>query len=172
MALSTLQQVRLKIQDAPTRENVTLYGDGTANAFQMAHTNIYNAVAYVPQGATAWSATACAIDASGVFTFAGVISAYSAFNVRYEHTTFSDDEIQQFVDNGGSVVGASLEAVEALMFDAVKRGRWMASDGTSYDDTSAQSHLMKMHETLSKQVEAESSGAGGFGSWSLNQGGW
>jgi len=172
MALSTLQKVRLKIQDAPVRENLTLYGDGTANVFHMAHQNIYNAVAYVPLGATAWSATACAIESSGMFTFANVISAQSAFNVRYEHTTFSDDEIQQFHDDGGSIVGAALEAVEALIFDAVKRARWMASDGTSYDDTSAQSHLMKMHETFSKQVEAESISAGSFGSWSLNQGDW
>lgn len=172
MSLTILQQLRLKIQDMPIVENLTLYGDGITQVFGMAHTNLTTASAYVPVGGTAWSATACSVDASGIYSFSGVISANSAFNVRYVHTTFSDDEVQQFYDAGGSVLGGALEAVEALLFDAVKRARWMASDGTSYDDTSAQSHLQKMHEILSTQVEAESSGAGGFGSWALNQGGW
>jgi hypothetical protein len=101
-----------------------------------------------------------------------VISANSAYNVRYIHTTFSDDEITNFLDVGGTILGAALEAVEALMFDAIKRARWMASDGTQYDDTSAQSHLARMHELLSTQIEAESTSAGGFGSWAINQGDW
>jgi hypothetical protein len=172
MALTEQQKVRVKIQDAPIAENLTRYGDGTAVSFLLPHANVFNAGAYVPVGATAWSATGAAFDPSGVVVFSNVISANSAYNVRYQHTTFSDDEIQNFLDAGGSVVGAALEATEALMFDAVKRARWMASDGTSYDDTSAQNHLREMHAILSTQVEAESSSAGGFGSWSLNQGDW
>lgn len=172
MALTDIQKVRLKIQDAPVAENLTLYGDGTAVVFKMDHLNLSEAAAYVPLGGTAWSATAVTVDTSGLFTFANVISANSAFNVRYQHTTFSDDEVQQFLDAGGTVLGASVEAVEALLFDAVKRARWMAADGTQYDDTSAQSHLAKMHDLLSKQVEAEAATNGGFGSWALNQGDW
>jgi len=170
MALTDLQKIRTKIQDVPIAVNATLYGDGTANTFLLQHQNVFNAGAYVPgAGATSWSATGAAFDPSGVVIFAGVISANSAFNVRYQHTTYSDDEIQNFLDAGGTILGASLEAIESLMFDAIKRARWMASDGTQYDDTSAQSHLAKMHEILSAQVEAESATAGGFGSWSLNQ---
>jgi hypothetical protein len=172
MTLTTAQQVRLKIQDAPISENVTLYGDGTATVFRMPHGNLTTASAYVPIGGTAWSATGCTVDPTGAFMFSGVISANSAYNVRYIHTTFSDDEITNFLDVGGTILGAALEAVEALMFDAIKRARWMASDGTQYDDTSAQSHLAKMHDLLSKQIEAESTSAGGFSSWAINQGDW
>lgn len=174
MALTTLQQTRVKISDPPRIEDRTLYGDGTAQVYQMPHVNTTTASAYVPVGAggTAWSATGCTFDVSGSLSFSGVISANSAFRVRYVQTTFSDDEVQNFLDNGGSVVGAAVEAVESLMFDSLKRARWMASDGTQYDDTSAQSQLAKMHELLNKQLEAESSVAGGYGSWSLNQGDW
>lgn len=171
MALTDLQKVRLKISDPPIAENLTLYGDGTATVFKMAHVNLANAGAYVPVAA-GWSATGAAVDTSGQFIFSNVISANSAFNVRYQHTNFSDDEIQEFLNDGGSVVGAALEAVESLMFDSLKRARWMAADGSQYDDTSAQAALAKMHETLSTQVVAEASTAGGFGSWSLNQGDW
>lgn len=172
MTLTDLQKMRVKIADLPVSENITLYGDGLAQVFQMAHQNTTTASAYVPVGGTAWSATACTFNTSGVVSFSGTISANSAFNVRYIHTTFSDDEAQNFLDEGGSVVGGALAAVESLMFDSLKRARWMAADGSQYDDTSAQSMLAKMHEILSAQVVAESSESGGFGSWALNQGDW
>lgn len=172
MALTDLQKVRTKIQDVPIAENLTRYGDGTASVFLLPHANVIAAGAYVPVGGTAWSATGAAFDPSGQVIFATVISVNSAYNLRYQHTTFSDDEVQNFLDEGGTILGAALAAIEALMFDAVKRARWMASDGTSYDDTSAQSHLAKMHELFQDQLAQEASTAGGFGSWALNQGDW
>lgn len=173
MTLTQLQQVRLKIQDPPISENLTLHGDGTAVVFQMQHVNLSNGAAYVPAvGGASWSATGCAVDTSGKFIFSNVISANSAFNVRYEHTNFSDDEVQQFLDEGGGVAGAAKAAVEALMFDAVKRARWMASDGSQYDDTAAQNHLREMHKLLDAEVVNDGVSSGGFGSWALNQGDW
>lgn len=172
MTLTDLQKVRLKIQDAPIAENLTRYGDGTANQFLLPHINPTTASAYVPLGGTAWSATAATVDATGILTFTNVISAQSAYNIRYIHTTFSDDEVQNFLDEGGSILGAALAAVETLMFDAVKRARWMASDGTSYDDTSSQAHLRQMYDAFQQQVTQEASNAGGFGSWALGQSDW
>ena len=173
MALTDLQKVRVKIADKPIAENLTRYGDGTAQVIQLAHENVTTASAYVPLNGTAWSATGCTFDASGTLSFSGVISANSAYYVHYIHTVFSDDEISGFlIDGGGSIIGAAAEAVEALMFDSLKRARWMASDGTSYDDTSAQSMLSRMYDAFQKQIEAESTSAGSFGSWSINQGDW
>lgn len=174
MTLTTLQQVRLKIADVPIAENLTLYGDGTATVFHMQHANLSNGAAYVPAaGASAWSATGCAIDVSGMFIFSNVISANSAFNVRYQHTNFSDDEIQQFVtEGGGSINGAALAALGALSFDAIKRARWMASDGSQYDDTSAQNHIRELMDKFEAEVAKESIEGGGFGSWSEGQAMW
>lgn len=171
MAFTNVQKVRIKIADPPVLEDFTRYGDGTAQYFVLPHVNLTTASAYVPVGAggTAWSATGCSFDASGTLSFSAVVSANSAYKVRYVHTNFSDDEVQNFLDEGGSIVGASLAAIESLMFDAVKRARWMASDGTSYDDTSAQSHLRAMHDVLSTQLENEVLSGGGFGSWSTGQ---
>lgn len=171
MELTQIQKVRLKIADPPVQENLTLYGDGMATWFTMAHQNISNGLVFVPNGAS-WSATGAAVDPSGTFILNSVISANSAINFRYQHTNYSDDEIQNFLNEGGSVAGAAKAAIESLMFDAVKRARWMAADGSQYDDTSAQSHLVKMYEKLELEVEKEAIVAGGFGSWSVNQADW
>lgn len=172
MPLTSAQQVRSKIQDVPTVQDFVRYGDGTAVVYIMPHVNLTTASAYVPLNATAWSATGATFDNSGQLTFANVISANSAFRVHYVQTVFSDDEVDNFLTEGGGVLGAALAACEALMFDAVKRARWMASDGTSYDDTSSQSHLRDMYEKLQEQVALEATTAGSFGSWAINQGDW
>lgn len=172
MPLTDMQKVRVKIQDPPIIEDLTRYGDGTAQYFVLPHNNITTASAYVPIGGTAWSATGCTFDASGVLTFSGVISANSAYKVRYVHTTFSEDEVSGFLVDGGSINGAAKEAVTTLMFDSLKRARWMASDGTSYDDTSAQAMLKTMYDTFVAEMTEESISSGGFGSWAINQGDW
>lgn len=171
MAFTEIQKVRIKIADPPILEDLTRYGDGTAQYFVLPHVNLTTASAFVPVGVggTAWSATGCTFDASGQLSFSGVVSANSAYKVRYVHTNFSDDEIQAFLDEGGSILGASLEAIQSLMFDATKRARWMSSDGTQYDDTGAQAHLRSMFDLISGQLETEALSGGGFASWSINQ---
>lgn len=169
--LSTAQRVRLLIQDPPIREDVTLIGDGTANSFLLPHANITSASAFIPgAGNSSWTATGFTYALNGEYSFSGVISALSAYRMTYTHTTFSDDEIDQFLADGGGVKGAALEAVQALMFDAVKRARWMSSAGESYDDTNAQTHLREMYTKLSAELEKEAAAQGGMVSWSVNQG--
>ena len=171
MALTTAQQVRLKIADAPLLADATYHGDGTADSFVLPHSNITSATAYVPLGATAWTATGCTFNASGAVAFSGVISANSAYRVTYTHSTFSDEEIGNFLTAGGaSVNGAALEACEALMFDATKRSRWMAPDGSQFDDTKAQDHLRGMWSALRQGAADEAIAGGSIASYSLTQG--
>lgn len=169
--LSDNQRVRLTIQDPPIRADVTLIGDGTAASFLAPHTNLTSASAFVPgAGNSAWSATGFSYSLNGEYSFSGVISALSAYRLTYTHTTFSDDEVDQFLADGGSVNGAALEAVKSLMFDAVKRARWMSSAGELYDDTNAQTHLREMYKQFSQELEKDAAAQGGIISWSVNQG--
>lgn len=172
MSLTTAQRTRLKIADAPRIVDITRYGDGTANTFATEHVNLTSGSAFVPAGATAWSATAVTFNASGFYAFSGVISANSAYRVTYVHSVFSDAEIDQFLEDGGSVIGAAVEAVGSLMFDSLRCSRWMASDGSSYDNTSSQAHARAMYDKLVEELEREGSTAGGFQSWALGQDGW
>lgn len=171
MPLTTAEQVRLRIQDKPAVFDLTFYGDGTANVFGLGVSNVVSATAFVA-GAAGWSATGATIDPTGFVAFSGVISANSAFRVRGLHTVFSDEEIGHFTAVGGSVAGAALEAVRALMFDSLKRAKWMAPDGTMYDDTAAQAQLQRLHDQLVKEIDAAVSLEGGFASWSEGQEGW
>lgn len=170
VTLTTAQHVRLRIQDIPTRIDATYAGDGTAASYALPHRNVTSGSAFVPVGNTAWSATGATFDASGFVSFSGSISANSPFRTVYVHSTFSDEEIDQFLSVGGSVNGASQEAVMALMFDGLKRARWAAPDGSSYDDTAALRTLKDLYDTLRMELEDEAISGGGVESWALEQG--
>lgn len=168
MPLSTAQQIRLRIQDQPKMFDAKLFGDGTANLYPLPYQVITSASAYVPVGATAWSATGATIQ-SGFVAFSSIIPANSAFTVRGVYSTFSDDEIDTMLTAGGNVNGAALEAVSTLMFDGLKRASWSSPDGSRYDDTAAMKLLTDMYDRLKVEQEEAAAQGGGLHSWSLNQ---
>lgn len=168
MALTTAQQVRLKIQDLPAIVEDTYYGDGTASAFILPHNNLTSGTAMVV-GANGWSATAATFDVSGYVTFSGAISANTAFRVRYVQSVFSEDELGHFTAVGGSVLGAASEALESLMFDGIKRARWRGADGNEYDDTAALNYLTRLYDKIQEQLEQDAINSGGFQGWAENQ---
>ena len=169
MVMSALQQVRLRIADFPSIADLTYASDGSGSAFNLQHRNITSGTAFVLGSNSQWSATAAAFDAPGIVTFSAVISANSAYRVRYVYSTFSDDEINNWLDVGGTVAGASLEAVQTLMFDSLRRASWRAPDGSSYDDKLALSDLKALYDVLRDVQDDEAFGGGGVESWSINQ---
>lgn len=171
MALTTAQQVRLKIADTPKRVIEVRYGDGMETTFVMRDKNLVTASAYV-SASIGWSATAATLNPTGAFTFAAPISANTGIKFDYFCTVFSDDEVDNFITVGGTVIGAAIEALGTLMFDAMRCSRWFASDGSSNDNTSSQSHARQMYDLLIQEQANEGTTAGGYGSWALNQDGW
>lgn len=168
MSLTTAQQVRLKVADLPRLADLTFYGDGMASAFLLPHNNISSGSAFVP-GTNIWAATGATFNESGLVSFTGVISANSAFRTTYVYSVFSETEVSAFIEAGGSVIGASLEALQTLMFDAAKRARWMGADGTQYDDTLSSDNLWKAWSALQDQQFQEGAAVVGLQSWTLNQ---
>lgn len=169
MPLATAQQVRLRIQDQPLAFDATYYGDGLADTFTLSFRNITSGTAYVLD-ATAWSATGATFSPTGSVAFSTVISAASAFRVRGVYSTFSDDEIDTMITAGGSVLGASIEAVQTLMFDGLKRASWGAPDGTRYDDTAAMRLLRDLYDVLKTEQCEQAAYGGGFVEWDVNEG--
>jgi hypothetical protein len=175
MALTTAQQVRLRIQDQPRIADVQRYGDGSGSAFQLDHLNITSATGYIMVSAggtppTGWSATAATFNSSGYVTFSAVPSANSALRFRYVHSVFSEDEIDHFTAVGGNVNGAALEAVQTLMFDGLRRSKWAAPDGSEHDDTHAMKLLNDIYDKLKNEQQQEAIAGGGLHSWALTQG--
>jgi hypothetical protein len=178
MTLSVAEQVRLRIQDPFRYETETVYGDGTASAFKLRQGQPYSTLSATATASIAttagWSATGCTVNHShGRVIFSGVISANSAIQTDYFWSVFGDAEIGQFTADGGTVVGASLEAVKTLMFDAWKRARWAAPDGTNYDDTQAFANLATLKSALhEEQAGADELPAGETFSWAEEQENW
>lgn len=173
MTLDTAHQVRLRIQDIPAVADLARTFDGSATIFSlengaMAYRNITSATAFVPVTGV-WTATGCTFNTSGWVEFSGVGSANSAYRVRFVHSVFSDDEIGHFTAVGGSVAGAALEAVHVLRFDALKRAKWAAPDGTEYDDTAAIKALEALYKDLKEEQLAADTLDLGFESWAEGQ---
>lgn len=169
MALTTAQQVRLYIQDAPRLERKTYSGDGINTGFSLPHRNITTASAFVKVGAV-FAPTGAAFNITGEVVFDDPVSANSAFLVTYAYSVFDDAEIDHFITAGGSIRGAQVEAITTLMFDGLKRASWQSPDGTKFDDTKAMDSLQGMYDKLTDETTQEAIAAGGIFSWGERQG--
>lgn len=171
MTLTTAQTVRLKIADLPRLADTTYYGDGFASAFLLPHTNLSSGSAFVP-GSNTWIFTGSTFNESGMVSFSSVISANSAFRVTYVHSVFSETEVSAFIEVGGNVNGAAIQALHTLMFDAAKRARWMGSDGSQFDDVAAADNLWKAYSAIKEEQLDAGAAAISMQSWTLNQQDW
>lgn len=172
MTLDITAQVRLRINDRWRYQAEDLLGNGYDSAYKLAQGAPYSTItagSATIRLATSHSGTGATFDtALGIVSFSGVISAQSAFRAAYQWAVFSDEEVTQFLsDGGGSVAGASLEAVRTLMFDHLKRARWQAPDGSQYDDTQSRVLLKQMYDMLKAEIDEVPSG--GIQSWSEQQ---
>lgn len=169
---NTAVLIRQRIQDSARRANYTLYGDGTAQTFDLQHENVQSASAFVGIGSppTAWSATGCTFNAGGFVDFSGVISAQTAFNVRYVYNVWSDDVIGEYITAGGSVLGAALLCAYDLLADNVRRSRWMAANGAQYDNIQAGQYVKDMISAFKEEMREDATQYGAMTSWAENQG--
>ena len=174
MALTTAQQVRMRIQDNWRRGMETLIGDGTASAFKLQQGAPYSVLvsataSVIKDLAQGWSATACTIDtARGYVEFSGIISAGTAMQMDYLWAVFGDDEIEYFTAQG-SVRAAALMACRTLMGNAWKRARWVAPDGRQYDDSRAMEQLARWESSLISERTADQGPTVLVDSWAENQ---
>ena len=159
-----VQRVRLKIRDPLTSISRVYQANGTER-IQLNHDAIsYLRVFKNVDGA--WAEQDYALNGN-VVVFASAQSG--EFLMNYLSSAFTDDDLSYFLEVGGSVAGAQVEAVEALLFDAVKRNQWSAGDN-SVDDTSAQKTLLMMYDVFRKQLENDVISGGGIVSWGMRQG--
>lgn len=171
MPLDITAQVRSRISDRVRYGEETHAADGLALTFKLGQgapaSTISAASAYVT-AAAGWSATGATFNSDmGTVTFATALGANVAWYTNYQWSIFSQDEITQFLTDGGSVGGAALQALKALMFDGLRRARWAAPDGTTYDDTAAMVLLQKLYDDIFEELRQ--SPEGGIQSWTQEQ---
>lgn len=168
MPLTDHQLVRQRITDPPRYYDSAHYGDGIATRYTLPVSNLVSASAFVQPGGTAWSASAATFNPTGFVDFANPISAQSAFRIVGVYTVFSDEVIDERVSAYG-VRGAALECCYDLLFDAAKRARWGAPDGSQYDDTGSITALNMAISALKHEEEEAAIQGGGFWSWAETQ---
>jgi hypothetical protein len=160
-------QVRLRIQDRWRYAVDDITGSWADTAYKLAQgapfSTITGATAY-RRNAMGYSVTGATFDlVNGVVSFAEPVGVGGVCRASYQWAVFGDDAIGQFISDGGSMAGASQEAIRVLMFDAAKRARWAAPDGSQYDDTAALRHLQTMYDVF--QNEQSEIGEGDITSW-------
>lgn len=174
MALTTAQQVRLRIQDPWRYGSEEALANGTASAFKLAQGAPYSTVisgSALAATQAGWSATGCAFNtALGLATFSSLPAGQTPFMFTYQWAVFSDDEVGQFTADGGTVRGAALMAVRTLRFNAPRRARWAAPDGTQVDDTQVMRALKELEDDLQAEIiRYEEGPAGDYTSWAEGQ---
>jgi hypothetical protein len=121
MALTDLQRLRLKIADRPSvvlNEQIGA-GDGATTKFKTQLAPVVSESETVTvNGAEQTRDTDYSIDdGTGVITFDGAPASEAAIKVSYQWTTFSDEELNDLLDQKGSIVGAAIEAIGWLLAD-------------------------------------------------------
>lgn len=174
MPLDVTAQVRSRISDRLRYGEETQAADGLRTTFKLLQgapaSTITAASAYVT-AAGGWSSTGATFATDvGTVTFATALGASVAWYANYQWSIFSQDEITQFLTDGGSVPAAALQAVKTLMFDGLRRARWAAPDGSTYDDTAAMALLQKLYDDI--WAELRETPSGGIQSWTQEQKNW
>lgn len=167
---NTAQLVRQRIQDFLQYEDTTYYGDGTATRHKLPHVNLQSGSAWVAPAGNAWVATGATFNVTGYMDFANVVSAQTAFRVAYVHSVWSDDVIGEYVTAGGGINGATLQCAYDLLFDNVKRSRWMAANGAQYDNIQAGQFAKDIISAIKAEMFEEATQYGAMTSWAENQG--
>lgn len=168
MPLTSADYVRQRIQDPLVYEDATYYGDGTANRYKLPHVNLQSGSAWVAPGATAWSATGATFNVTGYVDFANAISAQTAFRVAYVHSVWSDETISGYLSAG--ISGAMLQCAYDLLYDNMKRSRWMAANGAQYDNMQAGQFAKDIISAIKDEMREEATQYGSMASWAETQG--
>ena len=179
--MNSAENLRFAIGDRPQYSVETYLGDGTASAFQVSgYPMITGATALGGQAPSvtirnangdSWTATGLAETGLlfGRVVFNQPIPENFPFQVGYTYATFSDNEIDSFTaNNPGDLNGQKLAVIDTLLIDYAKRARWNAQ-GVSVDDHVVFENLLKMRETLWKQMTEQLGPLGGMASWSQSQ---
>lgn len=131
MALTNLQRLRLNIVDPYREFQDSQLGDGSTIHFRLSSFPVKaNSQQLYVAGALKTEGTDYTLDDNtGKITFTSAPADGANIFVRGEASIFSDDELNDLLDQHTSTVRtATLHALRVLMADHARRERWQAGD--------------------------------------------
>ena len=106
--------------------------------------------------------------ALGLVTFSNPIPKGAPVQFRYTYGIMSDEEIDWITAQTSDLNRMKLYYIDAVAFDYSKRVRWGAG-GTYYDDATTLANILRVRETIWKQLTLELGPEGGVESWAEQQ---
>ena len=155
MALTDLERLRLLIADRPRviLQEIIGTGDGSETLFllQMAPV-VAESETITVNGTVQTRDTDYTLDNGvGLVTFTAAPAAGAELKATYRWTTFSDEELQDLLDQGLSVTRAAIQAIEWLLADTDRFIKYTFGQ-ESVDRTSAREGLEHLLAGLRQQL--------------------
>lgn len=171
MALTNLEQLRLRAADPEVVFQEEFAGDGSATIYDLTHHPIVAASETITVAGSAQTDPThySLADATGRITFVTAPVNAARILVYGRSTIWSDTELNDIIDRRGNVRDAVLECALILMADAARRAKWGTNQGLSVDESMLARNAREWYETLKRDQDDDAFGSGGAESWPANQ---
>lgn len=123
MSYTDLEKIRKKLADPYKNGNDSMTVDEETTLYQLSHHPIREgSVVVTVENVEKALETDYSINYdTGLLTFVEAPTDEQLIEVVYEYSVFSDDELQEFLDEYGTVDKVILECLEILLVDAARR---------------------------------------------------
>lgn len=129
MSLTQVDYLRKRLGDDYRFDVTDFATDGVLRVFQLPHTHIREDDFELSIDGTPTSSGFSVQYETGTIVFDVAPVDDKEISVEYYYSAFSDEELQQFIDEEGSISLAGVIAVEILMADAARRHDYKLADG-------------------------------------------
>lgn len=163
MPLTQVDYLRKRLGDDYRFDVTDFTADGVQRVFQLPHTHVREDDFELSIDGTPTTTGYSVQYETGTIVFDVEPANEKEISVEYYYSAFSDEELQQFIDEEGSVSLAGVIAVEILMADAARRHDYKLADG-DYKESQVFKQLKDLRATFKAHAKEEADEAALAGS--------
>ncbi|RKY30309.1 MAG: hypothetical protein DRP74_07280 [Candidatus Omnitrophota bacterium] len=126
--MTDIERIRLKINDHLKPEIDKDEGDGETRIFKLTHHHIQDYTVKVNNVEQIENTDYVIDTTNGVITFTTAPADGYSVITQYKYAGFTDTEIQNILDEQGSITNAVIECIKILMFDASRQFDYRIAD--------------------------------------------
>lgn len=155
--MTDIATIRRRIGDRPKAQNDIMEGNGVDRVIDLQHGNVWDVIVRI--GETEIPAANYTVDAEpGRITFNAPPDQAAAIRISYLYATYTDEEIQELIDEYG-LDGATIAILEELTADTARFHDYSQGE-TSSKRSQVFDHLLKLLENYRAKATAAKRGSG------------